>query len=73
MEAKIFHLPLTWSAQRFRNYFDCQLKQEKQSWKKKILMQVCRQLNVSPKFLVHSSAGLWHVTKVHYKSQYWNQ
>ena len=35
MEAKIFHLPLTWSAQRFRNYFDCQLKQEKQSWKKK--------------------------------------
>ena len=36
-------------------------------------MQVCRQWNVSPKFLVHSSAGLWHFKKVQCKSQYWNQ
>ena len=26
-------------------------------------MKVCLQWNVSPKFLLHSSAGLWHFTK----------
>ena len=36
-------------------------------------MQVCWQGNVSPKVLVHSSAGPWHFIKVQCKSQHWNQ
>ena len=33
-------------------------------------MKVCLQLNVSTKFLVHSSAGLWHFTKTQCKLQF---
>ena len=38
--------------------FGLSIKGGKIKLKKNDLMQVCRQLNVSPKFLVHSSASL---------------
>ena len=54
MEAETFHLPLTTNLK----LFGLSIKAGKIIFFKRYLMYVCLQWNVSPKFLLHSSARL---------------